>query len=96
MKNNNMRKIYNSYESDKTWEILYGVLFSETIWTIVDRTADEMEWMSDNVSLTVYWKWDVKPGRMNQRTDDVKVQTDFSGNDCWKRWILNMGWNWDA
>jgi len=48
------------------------------------------------VTTTVKWKWDVKTGRMNQRTDDVKVPTDLGENDCWKRRVLSLAWNWDA
>jgi len=29
------------------------------------------------MTMKVKWNWDVKPGRMNQRTDDLKVQTDY-------------------
>jgi len=47
-----------------------------------------MKWMSDPGTMTVNWKWDVKPGRMNQRSDNVKVQTDLGSNNGWKRWVI--------
>jgi len=33
-----------------------------------------MKWTIDTVTMVVEWKWNVKPGRMNQGTDDLNVQ----------------------
>jgi len=68
--------IYSANKSDHAREILDGGLFSDTRETVIGRIAEEMKWRSDTLTITVKLKWDVKPGRMNQRPDDVKVWTD--------------------
>jgi len=50
----------------------------DTWWRlIIYRVADDMKWTSDTVTMTMKLKWDVKPGRLDQRTDDVKLQADY-------------------